>query len=112
MKEQIYRLQLEKTRLIGTLIHEYPLKDFLENVGMARSSYFYQRKIVALPDKYESLRHLIIHLFIENNRCYKYRRIYKALGQAGIYVSEKVIQQIIADYQLVAVSKTKMDLVA
>jgi len=74
---------------------------------MARSSYFYQRKIVTLPDKYESLRHLIIHLFIENKQCYGYRRICKALGQTGIYVSEKVIQQIMADHQLVAVSKTK-----
>lgn len=133
LKKQIYRLQLEKdileatveivkkdpgadrkkltnkekTHLVGTLINKYPLKDLLEDVGMARSSYFYQRKIIARPDKYASLRYLIIQLFNENNRCYGYRRMHKALGQVGICISEKVIQQIMTDHQLIAVSKVK-----
>ena len=133
LKKQIYRLQLEKdvleatveivkkdpgvdqkkltnkekALLVGTLINKYPLKELLKYVEMARSSYFYHRKIAALPDKYETLRHLIIRLFIENNRCYGYRRIYGALGQAGMRVSEKVVQQIMAENQLVAISKRK-----
>ena len=133
LKKQVYRLQLEKdvleatveivkkdpgvdqkkltnkekALLVGTLINKYPLKELLKYVGMARSSYFYHRKISALPDKYETLRHLIIRLFVENKRCYGYRRIYGALEQAGLRVSEKIIQQIMAENQLVAISKRK-----
>lgn len=133
LKEQIYRLQLEKdvlnatveiakkdpgvdrkkltnkekTLLVDTLINKYPLKDLLDYVRLARSSYFYHRKIASLPNKYEKLRQLIIKLFAESKRRYGYRRIHGALTQLGISVSEKVVQQIMADNQLVVTSKTK-----
>jgi putative transposase len=133
LKKQIYQLQLEKTvleataeilkkdpgvdqtkltnqektLLIGTLKNKYPLKVLLEHVGLARSSYFYHRKIATLPDKYETLRDQIIRLFTENNQCYGYRRIYGALGQSGIRVSEKVVQQIMTQQQLVVIGKRK-----
>jgi transposase InsO family protein/transposase-like protein len=133
LKKQIYRLQLEKdvmeatteiikkdpgvdrkkltnkekALLVGTLTNKYLLKELLDHVGLARSSYFYQKKIATMPDKYETLRGQIIQLFAENHRCYGYRRIYGALGQAGIRVSEKVVQQIMAEQQLIAISKRK-----
>lgn len=133
LKKQIHRLQLEndvleataeilkkdpgvdrkkltnkeKTVLIGALKNKRPLKELLDHVGMARSSYFYHQKIAALPDKYETLSGLIIQLFAENNQCYGYRRIYGALGQSGVRVSEKVVQQIMAEYQLVVIGKRK-----
>lgn len=133
LKKQIYRLQMEKdvletmveivkkdpgvdlkrltnkekAMLIGTLIKKYPLIELLEYVGMARSSYFYHRKIAAQPSKYEALRHVISRLFVENNQCYGYRRIYGVLGQSGIHVSEKVVQRIMAEKQLVIISKNR-----
>lgn len=133
LKKQIHRLQLEKdileataeiikkdpgvdrkrltnqekTQLVGTLMNKHRLQEMLDYVELARSSFFYQRKVAALPDKYETLRHLIIRLFAENNRRYGYRRIYGSLGQAGIRVSEKVVQQIMTDNQLVVIGKRK-----
>ena len=133
LKKQVYRLQMEKdileataeilkkdpgvdrtkltnqekTLLVGTLKNKYPLADLLDSVGLARSSYFYHRKIATLPDKYETLRGLIIRLFAENNQCYGYRRIHGELRKAGIRVSEKVIQTLMAQHQLVVLSKKK-----
>lgn len=133
LKKQVYRLQLEKdileataeilkkdpgvdrikltnqekTILVGTLKNKYPLKELYAHVGLARSSYFYHKKLATLPDKYETLRRQITRLFAENNQCYGYRRIYGALGQAGVRVSEKVIQQIMAQQQLMVISKRK-----
>ena len=97
----------EKTRLVGTLKNKYPLQELLNSIGLARSSYFYHRKVATLPDKYETLRGQVIRLFAENNECYGYRRIYGVLGQAGIRVSEKVVRVIMAQQQLVVKSKRK-----
>ena len=133
LKKQVYRLQLEKdvlemtaeilkkdpgvdrkkltnkekALLVGTLKNNYPLQELLDFAGLARSSYFYQRKIAALPDKYETLRSLIIRLFAENSGRYGYRRICGALVQSGVRVSEKVVQHIMAEHQLVVIGKRK-----
>lgn len=133
LKKQVYRLQMEKdileataeilkkdpgvdrekltnqekTLLVGTLKNKYPLAELLEFVGLARSNYFYHRKIATLPDKYETLRGLIIRLFAENNQCYGYRRIHGELRKDGVRVSEKVIQTLMAQQQLVVRSKKK-----
>ena len=98
---------LEKTLLVGTLKNKYPLAELLDSIGIARSSYFYQRKIATLPDKYEPLRSQVIRLFAENNQCYGYRRIHGELRKAEIRVSEKVIQTLMAQQKLVVLSKKK-----
>ena len=133
LKKQVYRLQMEKdileatteilkkdpgvdrtnltnrekALLVGTLKNKYPLAKLLDSLRLPRSSYFYHRKIATLPDKYETLRGLIIRLFAENNQCYGYRRIHGELRKAEIRVSEKVIQALMAQQQLVVLSKKK-----
>lgn len=133
LKKQVYRLQMEKdileataeilkkdpgvdratltnrekALLVGTLKNKYPLAKLLDSFDIARSSYFYHRKIATLPDKYETLRGQIIRLFSENNQCYGYRRIHGELHKAEIRVSEKVIQALMAQLQLVVLSKKK-----
>lgn len=52
---------------------------FLAKNRLARSCYFYHRKVNKLPDKYEGLRCRIIKLFEENNKRYGYRRIHALL---------------------------------
>lgn len=97
----------EKTLLIGTLKNKYPLKILLEYIKLARSSYFYHKKIATQPDKYETLRALTIQLFAENNQCYGYRRLYGSLRNLGIRISEKVIRKIMGQEQLVVIGKRK-----
>jgi putative transposase len=133
LKSQIKRLKLEKDILEGTveivkkdqgvdpksltnkekavladaLRNEYPLKELLGCLGMARSSYFYHRKIASLPDKYEELRRRIIELFEENGRRYGYRRIHALLAREETRVSEKVVRRIMLESGLVVVGRKK-----
>lgn len=74
---------------------------------MARSSYFYHRKIASLPDKYEELRRRIIELFEENGRRYGYRRIHALLAREETRVSEKVVRRIMLESGLVVVGRKK-----
>ena len=97
----------EKAILVDALKNEYSLNALLGYLGMARSSYFYHRKVAALPDKYEELRRRIIELFHENRERYGYRRIHISLTREERRVSEKVVRRIMAESGLVVVGKKK-----
>ena len=97
----------EKTILVDALKREYPLKELLAYLRLARSSYFYHRKIASLPDKYEKLRHRVIELFLENKERYGYRRLHALLVREGTRVSEKVVRRIMFECGLVVVMKKK-----
>lgn len=90
----------EKTILADALRNEYTLKELLECLGIARSSYFYHRKIASVPGKYEELRSLIIELFEKNCRRYGYRRIHALLVRAKTCISEKVVRRIMMESDL------------
>ena len=117
LKEQIYRLQLERDALeaaanvikkdqginpeklsnkekviaIDTQRNKYALKELLAVFKLSKSSYFYQKKAISKPDKYLKLRELITKSFNETNKVYGYRRIRYELLANGMRVSEKVI---------------------
>src|SRR5690554_5120030 len=86
--------------VIDALKTKYQLDELLETTGMAKSSYFYQRKAQSQPDKYLALRTKIREIFIENRCCYGYRRIHAVLKNKGITCSEKVIRRIMSEDQL------------
>jgi putative transposase len=90
----------EKAILIDALRSEYPLKELLNSLGMACSSYFCHRRIASsMPEKYEGLRRRITELFEENGIRYGYRRIH-ALLRRDICVSEKTVRRIMLDSNL------------
>jgi len=97
----------EKAILVDALKNEYPLNELLGCLGMARSSYFYHRKIAALPKKYEKLRRRITELFHENCGRYGYRRIHILLAREERRVSEKVVRRIMSESDLIVVGKKK-----
>lgn len=97
----------EKAILIGALRNEHPLKELLDCLGIARSSYFYHRKVASMPDKYENLRQHIIELFKDNGRRYGYRRIHALLAREGARVSEKVVRRIMLESGLIVYGKKK-----
>lgn len=97
----------EKLILAGALRNEYPLKEVLDCLGMARSSYFYHRKIASMPGKYEKLRRRIIEIFEENGGRYGYRRIHALLAREETRVSEKVVRLIMLESELVVIRKRK-----
>jgi len=79
----------------------------LQAIDMAKSSYFYQKQVQAQPDKYLTLREKIRDIFIENRRCYGYRRIHAVLKNEGVTCSEKVIRKIMTEEQLLIRGKKK-----
>jgi transposase InsO family protein/transposase-like protein len=84
----------EKTLVIDALRPCYKLKDLLKEFGLAKSSYCYQKVVMARPDKYEKLRKDIQTIFAENYQRYGYRRIYCCLKQNSIRVAEKVVRRL------------------
>ena len=65
----------EKRELIDALKDKYPLPILFQRLHIAKSSYYYQRKTFALPDKYQALKETITVLFNENRKCYGYINI-------------------------------------
>lgn len=127
LKEQIHRLELEKdilekttdiikkdsginpkkltnkekTEVIDALKNKYKLKELLHFLNLPKSSYFYQKTQLAKGDKYGQLRQDITNIFNDNYKIYGYRRIYLALKNKGIVVSEKVIRKIMNQDELI-----------
>jgi len=87
----------EKVVVINALKDKYPLPDLLKSLGMAKSSYYYQKSIMACPDKYTALRKKIEGLFRDSQGRYGYRRLHGSLRNEGIKVSEKVIRRIMSE---------------
>lgn len=90
----------EKTQLIDALRFEYPLSVLLKRLAIAKSSYSYQHKVSNLTDKYADIRSLMKKIFEENYLCYGYRRMYQALIDSGISISEKVVRRLMNEEQL------------
>lgn len=91
---------VEKTKVIDALRNSYPLKDLLTLFQLSKSSYFYCRKALNKPDKYEGIRKDIKEIYENNYRCYGYRRIHSYLKATGTILSEKVIRRIMAEEHL------------
>lgn len=125
LKQQIYRLQMErdalekaaellkkagginlihlenaeKAEVIDALRSVYRLKDLLQLFQISKSSYFYSAH-ASRKDKYKEMRCEIKRIFQENASCYGYRRIYTCLKKSGITLSEKVVRRIMRQEKL------------
>ena len=97
----------EKTLLIDALREKHALNKFLSMVGMAKSSYFYQREALKRADKHHYLRGKIIEVFNENQRCYGYRRLHAILKNEGMTVSEKTVRILMKEETLTVQEKKK-----
>ena len=62
----------ERTRVVDALRDEFGLDAALEAMGLARSTYYYQRAVIAAGDKYAVLRERIRALFEKGGRVWGY----------------------------------------
>ena len=97
----------EKTLLIDALKASYRVVELLQALSMPRSSYFYHRTRLKLPDRYQEVRSDMGCIVDENHRVYGYRRIHMMFRRIGTVISEKVIRRIMAEEQLVVLSRRK-----
>ena len=96
----------EKTLLIDALKEHYGVPELLAQLGLPRSSYFYHRTRVKVADKYVDARRAITEIFEMNHRCYGYRRLQASLSRQHVTISEKVVQRLMKQENLV-VAKPK-----
>ena len=90
----------EKAIIINALRESYQLKELLEIMRMAKSSYCYQ--VIAInTDKYADLKAKAKSIFEESSSRYGYRRIHSVISSVGTIVSEKVIRRIMKEENLV-----------
>lgn len=97
----------EKTLLIDALLFRYKLSELLNYLSLPRSSYFYHKARMRLPDKYAEIRTLIKDIFADNLQCYGYRRIQAVMKKSGTSVAEKVVRRLMKEESLVAFSSRK-----
>lgn len=102
----------EKATLVGALKGEFPVADLLSAVGMAKSSYYYQRGAMARADKYAGLRERVSEIFNEKNAAFGSLRIWAELRRGDdshgpVVVSEKVVRRIMAEEGLEVVYAKK-----
>ena len=90
----------EKTILVDAMRARYSLKALLQQLKLPKSCYFYHRKHLAMPDKYEEKGSLLVKIFQENDARYGYRRMYVELKNKGILLSEKVVRRLMREEQL------------
>lgn len=89
----------EKVIIINALRESYQLKELLEVMHMAKSSYCYQ--VIAInTDKYTNLKTKVKDVFEESSSRYGYRRIHSVIRTLGTTVSEKVIRRIMKEENL------------
>lgn len=82
------------------LRHKYPLIDLLEVAELARSTFYYQQKVLRRGDRYADLKAKIRDLFDIHKGRYGYRRITAALRHGGDLVNHKTVRRLMIQLQL------------
>ena len=82
------------------LRQRYPLADLLKVAGLARSTFYYQQKVLQAGDKYASLKDRIRALFKQHKGRYGYRRITAAVRSQGDRINHKTIQRLMGQLSL------------
>lgn len=90
----------EKTLLIDALRDAYRVTELREALSLPRSSYFYHRSRLRLPERYLELRGRLRVAFEENRGVYGYRRLHMVLRRDGATVSEKVVRRVMREEHL------------
>lgn len=76
------------------LRREYPLDGLLRIARLARSSFYYQLKLLQMGDKHASLKSRIHAVFHRHRGRYGYRRITAAIRREGTTVNHKTVQRL------------------
>ncbi|WP_188868710.1 IS3 family transposase, partial [Pseudomonas asuensis] len=84
----------EKTQIVIALRQHYPLACLLKSAGLARSTFYYHSKTLAVADKYARLKRTIKTLFERHKGRYGYRRITAVMRNQGTAVNHKTVQRL------------------
>lgn len=89
------------------LRHKFDLKVLLNQIDMARSSFYYHQKQREKPDKYHEIKELIKVIYHKNKGRYGYRRITDELNNKGIIINHKTVLRLMKKLGLKSVIRVK-----
>ncbi len=89
------------------LRQQFPLAGLLKVVGLARSTFYYQRKVLEKADKHERLKAKIRAVYKRHKGRYGYRRVTAAIRQQGELVNAKTVQRLMTQLQLKSLVRPK-----
>ncbi|MEC4005917.1 IS3 family transposase [Flavobacterium sp. SUN052] len=89
------------------LRHEFDLEVLLNQINMARSSFYYHQKQFDLPDKYIEIKELIKTIYHQHKGRYGYRRITDELQNRAIIINHKTVFRIMKLLGLKSIIRVK-----
>jgi putative transposase len=85
----------------------HKLSDLLKAASMARSTYYYQLRLLTLPDKDESIKDSISTIYHLHNGRYGYRRITLELHNNSIIINHKKVVRIMNELGIKSLVRPK-----
>jgi hypothetical protein len=101
------RTSAHNAQIIQELRPKYALDGLLKLAGMARSTFYYQKNIAGLRDKYADLKAMIASVYHTHRGRYGYRRITLALRQLGQCINHKTVQRLMRQLGLKSLVRPK-----
>jgi putative transposase len=92
---------------VQALREQHPLAALLKAAGLARSTFYYQLKVLELGDRQGELKTLIETIFTHHKSRYGYRRITAAIRQCGLTVNHKKVQRLMRQMSLKSLIRAK-----
>lgn len=89
------------------LRQRYPIDGLLKLAGLARSTYYYQVKVLQAGDKDADLKAMIKAVYELHKGRYGYRRITSAICQMGRHVNNKPVQRLMGVLKLKSLVRPK-----
>lgn len=93
--------------MIDELRQVYPLKTLLRAARMPRSTWYYNLKMLRLPDKHAALKGQIIKIYNHHKGRYGYRRILLSLRKLGYRINHKTVQRLMSECSIRAIIRVK-----
>lgn len=85
----------------------HPLAILLDVAGLARSTFYYQQKVLLAGDRYAELKQRIRTIYERHRGRYGYRRITAVIRQAGEIVNHKLIRRLMLQLGLKSLVRPK-----
>ena len=97
----------EKVSIVNELRQEWPLCRLLVAAELPRSTFYYHVRRPAVPDRYLSVRSLVLRIYHQHKGRYGYRRIRLACRNEGILLSGKTVRKLMRELGISSLIRVK-----
>jgi putative transposase len=92
---------------VQALRQQHPMAALLKAAGLARSTFYYQLKVLGTGDRHQELKARIKAVYERHKGRYGYRRITAAIRLAGQRVNHKTVQHLMGQLKLKSLARVK-----